>query len=244
VFTDLDGTLTTKGSVAPSTLEALSALKSAGFWVVLVTGRPAGWADCLMNVWPIDAAIFENGAGYYWREGNEIQLCALAARENGPVARGKLLGLFEKVRNEIPHAELATDQAYRLFDFAINHSETRPHLSHAETQRVVEILGQEEGVTPRLSSTHVNYLFGDHTKATGIGALIEHLGKRRSIDSSQICFIGDSLNDEPVFAALPHTVGVANISAVWEQLSSRPKQVTKSHSGKGFEELAYCLLTL
>ncbi len=244
VFTDLDGTLTTEGSVAASTLEALFALKSAGFWVVLVTGRPAGWADCLMNVWPIDAAVFENGAGYYYRKNGKPELCALAAKENGPGERSRLLGLFDEVRREIPHATLASDQAYRAFDFAINHSETAPYLSPAEIDRVIEILSQEKGVVPRRSSTHVNYLFGDHTKASGIDALVEHLGKQRGIDSSQICFIGDSLNDEPVFASLPHTVGVANISEVWDRLLSRPQQVTKSPSGKGFEELAYCLLTL
>lgn len=197
-----------------------------------------------MNLWPIDAAIFENGAGYFWQENGKVDLRALAAGENGPKERNRLLELFYQAQQEIPHLHLAADQPFRLFDFAIDHSEIGPYLTPKEIERVLAILSEEKGVIPRRSSTHVNYLFGDHTKATGIDALVQHIGKHRSIDSSQICFIGDSLNDEPVFASLPHTVGVANISEVWEQLSYRPTQVTKSPSGKGFEELAYCLLTL
>ncbi|HZX41093.1 MAG TPA: HAD hydrolase family protein, partial [Myxococcaceae bacterium] len=45
VFTDVDGTLTTGGRVRASTLAALEGLERAGVPVVLVTGRPAGFAE-------------------------------------------------------------------------------------------------------------------------------------------------------------------------------------------------------
>ena len=62
LFTDLDGTLTTADTLAPATFSALAALAATGLPVVIVTGRPAGWADALARLWPVAAVIAENGA--------------------------------------------------------------------------------------------------------------------------------------------------------------------------------------
>ncbi|HKA90106.1 MAG TPA: HAD hydrolase family protein, partial [Haliangiales bacterium] len=61
VFTDLDGTLTTGGRILPSTYQALAALAVANVSVVVVTGRPAGWGDALLRLWPVAAVVAENG---------------------------------------------------------------------------------------------------------------------------------------------------------------------------------------
>jgi HAD superfamily hydrolase (TIGR01484 family) len=243
VFTDLDGTLTDGGIVQPSTIEALGKLRARGFWVVLVTGRPAGWADCLMRLWPLDAAIFENGAGYYCRRQDQIELVALAGRENASEQRTQLRNAFEQAKGRVPKTRLATDQPFRLFDFAIDHSEQQPHLTASEVEIILQVLRAQPGVVATPSSTHINYLFGNHTKRTGAEAILTTEGASRGIGKSEVVFIGDSLNDEPCFEFFEHCVGVANISSCWHQLSYRPKQITKSHGGKGFEELAYCLLT-
>ena len=58
VFTDLDDTITDHSKVGPQTYECLWKLHTKGLWTVIVSGRPAGWADCLMRLWPIDAMIF------------------------------------------------------------------------------------------------------------------------------------------------------------------------------------------
>ena len=55
-------------------------------------------------------------------------------------------------------------------------------------------------------------------------------------------YAGDSPNDEPMFAAFPMSVGVANISAFAHRLKSKPAYVTSAHSGEGFAELAALLL--
>jgi len=44
VFTDVDGTLTTRGKLTSSTLRAIEWLGAHHVPVVLVSGRPAGWA--------------------------------------------------------------------------------------------------------------------------------------------------------------------------------------------------------
>ena len=58
-----------------------------------------------------------------------------------------------------------------------------------------------------------------------------------------VIYAGDSPNDEPMFAAFPFSVGVANIQAFAHRLKSRPAYITKGHSGDGFAELAEILLT-
>jgi hydroxymethylpyrimidine pyrophosphatase-like HAD family hydrolase len=57
-----------------------------------------------------------------------------------------------------------------------------------------------------------------------------------------VIYAGDSPNDEPMFAAFPLSVGVANIQAFAHRLTSTPAYLANGHSGEGFVELADLLL--
>ncbi len=73
VFTDIDDTLTTHGSITPDALQALADLKAAGLHVIPITGRNIGWCEqfAVGNAatgtapWPLDAMVAENGALAY-----------------------------------------------------------------------------------------------------------------------------------------------------------------------------------
>ena len=65
VLSDIDDTLTTAGRLPASSLAALEALNEAGFIVIPVTGRPAGWCDHIARMWPVHAVVGENGALYF-----------------------------------------------------------------------------------------------------------------------------------------------------------------------------------
>src|SRR3712207_1347005 len=65
VLTDIDDTITTEGMLTASAYAALENLHRAGFIVVPVTGRPAGWCDHIARMWPVDAVVGENGAFYF-----------------------------------------------------------------------------------------------------------------------------------------------------------------------------------
>ena len=54
VFTDIDDTLTTDGAITPDALQALYALKAAGYAVIAITGRPVGWCEPFALDWPVD----------------------------------------------------------------------------------------------------------------------------------------------------------------------------------------------
>jgi hypothetical protein len=57
-------------------------------------------------------------------------------------------------------------------------------------------------------------------------------------------YVGDSPNDEPLFAAFALSVGVANLRPYLPRLKSPPKWITSKPSGEGFVELADKLIAV
>src|ERR1700692_1370530 len=68
VCLDIADTLSTGGKLTAEAYQALWELSSAGFAVVPVTGRPAGWCDHIARFWPVDAVVGENGAFWMWHD--------------------------------------------------------------------------------------------------------------------------------------------------------------------------------
>lgn len=238
VFSDIDDTLTENSLLSSATLKALEDLKAKGLWTVLVSGRPAGWADCIARIFPIDAIIFENGAGVMIKNGEKIETVKLAAESGKKI----LENVFQDLKKEIPHLKLATDQPYRLTDYAIDFNEEPPKLNSKELERVLSRLASEKEITAKLSSIHVNYWHGTHTKVTACQYLLERVGKARGINSSEVVYVGDSPNDEPLFDYFALSVGVANVNQFLSKMKNHPKYICKKNSGLGFQELVSFLL--
>src|SRR5260370_33899240 len=76
VLTDIDETVSTHSRLTAEAYDAMEALKKAGFRVVPVTGRPAGWCDHIARFWPADAGVGENGAFWMWHDAKERRLRA------------------------------------------------------------------------------------------------------------------------------------------------------------------------
>lgn len=243
IFSDFDDTLTHQSLFSSETLNVLERLKEKNFWLVLVSGRPAGWADCLMRILPIDAMVFENGAGVMIKEHNKIKTIRLASDKNIEEERKILQEIFNNLKKEIPHLKLATDQPYRLYDYAIDFIEETPHLSATEIEHCLKVLDKTPGVTAKLSSIHINYWYGEHTKVTACKYLLQTEGKKKGIHIDNVLYSGDSPNDEPLFKFFPESLGVANIKLFWDKLKQHPKYLTTQEGGKGFQEFAQELLT-
>jgi HAD superfamily hydrolase (TIGR01484 family) len=234
VFTDLDDTLTESSRIHATTYEALCRLKDRGLWVAIVSGRPAGWADCLMRLWPLDAMIFENGAGVVTRNGNKLVATSLS--ETPPHEQRQYLEQrFTELKKQIPTLKLSSDQPFRLYDFAIDYAEEPPTLGEPEVKKILAHLAKYPEVTAKLSSIHINYWYGRHTKVTAVKMLLST--RDCGLNRSEVVFAGDSPNDEPLFEFFEHTVGVANVQSFLKQMRFRPKYVTKNPGGRGFREL-------
>ena len=96
----------------------------------------------------------------------------------------------------------------------------------------------------KVSSIHVNGWFGDWDKLAMTRRLFREIC---SIDLDQerdtVAFIGDSPNDEPMFAYFPLSVAVANVRPFLPRLKSPPAYVTSAEAGDGFVEFAAMLLS-
>ncbi|MGK5088983.1 HAD hydrolase family protein, partial [Bdellovibrionota bacterium FG-2] len=117
---DIDETLSTGGKLTAEAFSALWALKNAGFEVIPITGRPAGWCDHIARFWPVDAVVGENGAfTFFMKDGIRRRLDTLDSGLNDELKQ-KLTALSQRILERFPHARWASDQAYREYDLAID----------------------------------------------------------------------------------------------------------------------------
>jgi HAD superfamily hydrolase (TIGR01484 family) len=244
VLADIDDTITSEGSLTAAAYTALERLHRAGFIVMPVTGRPAGWCDHIARMWPVDAVVGENGAFYfrYDRTEKKMRQHFWASAEERRSNRDKLTLIEREVLAEIQGSALASDQAYRVADLAIDFCEDVPTLPESDIDRIVAVF-QRNGAIAKVSSIHVNGWYGDYDKLSMAKiALRDLFGLGWETARNEVMYVGDSPNDEPMFAAFPLSVGVANIHAFANRLKSKPAFITSGHSGDGFVEMAALLL--
>ena len=250
VLTDIDDTLTTDGAITADALQALTALKSAGFQVIAITGRPVGWSAPFAASWPLDAIVAENGA---------VALVATGISTAGekPAALRKLYlqdaatrvanfarmqQVAQRVLREVPGAMLSRDSSGRETDIAVDHSEFS-NLDADKIARTVRIM-QSEGMSATVSSIHVNGWFGSHNKLVGASWIVRELwGRNLAAEMDRWVYVGDSTNDQVMFEAFTQSVGVANITRFASELLHFPIYVTQRDRGAGFAEVAAALLT-
>jgi HAD superfamily hydrolase (TIGR01484 family) len=242
IFTDIDDTLTTDGTITPDALNALTDLKAAGLHVVPITGRPVGWSEPFAHSWPVDAIVAENGAvGLVHKNGQPLLKLYQQDTPTRISNFARMQQVLAKIEQTVPGAQRSQDSAGRETDIAIDHSEFT-QLPQAAIDRVVRIM-QTEGMTATVSSIHINGWFGQHSKLTGARWIVRHLwGRDLDAEMDRWVYVGDSTNDQVMFERFANSVGVANIQRFEAQLTHSPRYITPSERGEGFSELAQHLL--
>src|ERR1035437_7967672 len=244
VFSDIDDTLATDGRLTPQAYCALDDLRRAGLRVILITGRPAGWCDHIARMWPVDAVIGENGAFYYWYDqaAHKLRCRHLLGSAERQTHSAKLAAVRDTIRREVPGCAVPSDQFCRLYDLAIDFCEDVPPLPDVAVKHIVALM-EQAGMTAKVSSIHVNGWFGHYDKLSTAHLLMrERYGLELAAERERCMFVGDSRNHAPMFAYLPHAVGVANIMALADRMSALPAYVTPSRGGAGFAEVATWIL--
>ncbi len=234
VFTDVDDTLTHSGVVEPEAYLALVRARAAGLRVVLVTGRPAGWAEVLASLWPVDAAIAENGGIAYLKRAGRLERIYFASGEPTDDVR-RLAALTDEVLQAFPFARRSDDSALRVTDAAFDIGENQ-HLS-AEQIDAITARCRELGARTTVSSVHAHACFHTADKAQMAARVAERLwGEPVSAVAEQYAFVGDSPNDQAAFAFFTASIGVANVARYVQQLDPPPRYVTVLPNGRGFAE--------
>ncbi len=245
VFFDIDDTFSGGGGqhrITAQAYDALWRLSRAGYKVVPVTGRPAGWCDMIARMWPVTAVVGENGAFYsyldYSKKPAKLVKKYLESNSVRTANAVKLRKLHAAVLKSFPMAKTPSDQHFREFDLAIDYCEDVARWPEARVEKLIAFC-EARGATAKLSSIHVNTWFGRYDKLTCVRRILSQLFQ---IDFPNVVYIGDSPNDEPFFERLPFTVGVANVRGFLGKMQYAPAYITEADAGFGFAEFAERLL--
>jgi len=241
---DLDDTLTEDAELVPVALEALAKSRRAGLRNVLVTGRPASWADALLRILPFEAAVSENGSVVFWkdpqRQGNIQRLYwkdgSYVPQAPSAETQANLFRLRDEVLKKFPGFSLATDQNFRLYDLAFDFAEAvRPALSLAEAQELADHC-ESRGFSAKVSNIHVNVWKGSFNKVEGLRCLVEGVWRRDL--KRNVVYTGDSPNDAPLFGVVDVSVGVANVNDFVKAgvKFTAPRYITRAPFGAGAAE--------
>ncbi len=243
IFFDIDDTFSTHGKITSEAFASLWKLFEAGFILVPVTGRPAGWCDHIARFWPVHAVVGENGAFTMMMVDGKLKTIHTLEPQASEEARAKLLTLRQKVFQSFSEATLASDQDFRWYDLAIDTSEDVAPWSEEKIDSLVSLC-EVHGAVAKVSSIHVNAWFGQYSKSDGMKRAMAELKVHCDIDlkMNEIVFLGDSPNDEPLFAATEKSIGVANLKRSLHRLKKLPSAITHAESGEGFSEAVTHLL--
>ncbi len=265
VFTDIDDTLTTHGSITPDALQALADLKAAGLHIIPITGRPVGWAEPLAARLPVDAIVVENGAVALQMAESDV-FSADSAKNTSQIGiqpaylfprvllklyqqdaatradnLSRMAHIAQQVLAQVPGAALSRDHAGRETDLAFDYHEFED-LPPATVQAILAVLKQA-GMHTTVSSIHIHGCFDQFDKWRGAQWIVRELFKRDlTSELDKWVFVGDSGNDQAMFQHCTHSVGVANIRRFESQLTHLPRYIAPYERGAGFAEVVKILL--
>ncbi len=244
VLTDIDDTITLDGKLPAIAYSALERLQENGFVVIPVTGRPAGWCDHIARMWPVNAIVGENGAFSfrYDHAARKMHRVYTQPAEERRANQMKLNAIATTVLRNFPGTAIASDQAYREIDVAIDFCEDVPALS-LSTAKLIAREFELEGAVAKVSSIHVNAWFGKHDKlSTSLSLLAQAFDCDSENAKQQVIYLGDSPNDEPMFKYFPNAVGVANVQPFLANMQFPPVYLTQGKGGIGFAEVVEILV--
>jgi len=234
---DIDDTVTRQGVLEPDAYAAMHRLRSAGFELVAVTGRPLGWTDVIARLWPVRVAVGENGAGWAWvdRAGaHEGYFCSEAERAEQAIL---LDAIRRAAHTSMPHVKTTNDDRHRRCDLAFDVGES-VSLPRSEIDALVRLI-ERMGARSSVSTIHAHAVPGSWDKAAGVEhALRDVLGIDLGSEIERWVFVGDSGNDAAAFERFPKSVGVANVREHLSRLPVPPRYVTDGERGRGFAQLA------
>ena len=239
---DIDDTVTADGRLPATSLQAMEQLEQAQIAVVPVTGRPAGWCDHIARMWPVAAVVGENGALWYAYDRKKRRMRSAYAKNAAARSadRRRLDELGERILAQVPGCALASDQFCRIADLAVDFCEDVPALPQSSIDQILALFS-EAGANAKASSIHVNGWFGDYDKLSMARSCLAEVARLDiDADNARCAYIGDSPNDQPMFAHFTHSVGVANVADF--KLQHPPRWITRARAAAGFTELAAALL--
>ncbi len=239
LFSDFDGTMTTDGLLEAGTCALLEKLCESGIPVLVVTGRPAGWAQAIATMFPVRGAVAENGGVTFVKRDGLLRKSYGLPVADLPGWRRRMQAAADQVVAQVPGARISADSSYREVDLAIDWNEEAALPVQTADSIAAQLRGQ--GFAATRSSVHINFGPPVFDKLSACKSIVQELFGETT-DLSPYVFVGDSLNDASMFRGFERSVGVQNVMEVWGELESRPAFVTAAAQGAGWRELARHIL--
>jgi hydroxymethylpyrimidine pyrophosphatase-like HAD family hydrolase len=234
--------MTTGERIEAATYESLERLGQAGVPIIMVTGRPAGFGHAFMKMTPVLACVAENGGVMFVREGRKVVKSYGVPPASLPEWKRRMNDIAVEVMHKVPGARLSSDSKYREVDLAIDWNE-EISLTREDAELCVQLI-QKAGFAAVRSSVHVNFGPPHFDKLSACRIVVRKVLGGDTDDLAPYVYVGDALNDAPMFQGFPTSVGVANIKAWWDELAHKPAFITERAEGPGLRELVEHLLTL
>jgi HAD superfamily hydrolase (TIGR01484 family) len=242
LFTDVDGTMTTGDRIEASTYEALERLGESGVPVIMVTGRSSGFGHAAMKMTPVPVVVSENGGVTFIRDGKKLHKLYGVPQASLPEWRRRMNDIAVDVMSKVPGTRLSSDSKYREVDLAIDWNEEVSIPVEAADLMVQSI--RKAGMTASRSSVHINFGPPHFDKLSACMTVVRQVLGGDANDLSPYVFVGDALNDAPMFGGFPTSVGVANIKQWWNELDFKPAFLTERAEGAGLREVIAHVMTL
>jgi len=237
---DLDDTLLDHGKLTEAAYSALFRLVEAGLSLYGVTGRPAGWADVLTRLFPVQAVVAENGAISCLRRGSRVVMVDSVDSATRNVRDARLADLLPLFRAEFPELVPADDVRARISDRTFDIGEHEHVAKHRVDQACAWLAAA--GARVFTSSVHLHVTFDLADKASGAIRLLSH---DSGLDPTAVrlayAYLGDSENDASCFAAFAVSIGVRNLRG---RPTLLPRYRTTQVMGAGVVEAAEAILRL
>jgi hypothetical protein len=199
----------------------------------------------MARVWPVNGIVGENGAFYFFYDIQQKKMIRRywKSEKERAADRRKLEKIKHEALKKIPGCRVASDQAYREADLAIDFCEDVPPIPMEDVEEIVRCFTRA-GARAKISSIHVNGWFGDYDKLAMTRMFFKEVfGKELDRVKEQAIFIGDSPNDAPMFGFFPNSVGVANLLRFKNKIEPKPAWIMKNEGGYGFAEMVNILLS-
>ena len=176
------------------------------------------------------------------RKGKKLEKIYGVPPASLPEWRRRMNDIVAEVTAKVPGARLSSDSKYREVDLAIDWNE-EVSLGSEAADTIVSMI-RKSGLTASRSSVHVNFGPPHFDKLSACMTVVRQVLGGDANDLSQYVYVGDALNDAPMFGGFPSSVGVANIKQWWDQLDFKPAFLSELPEGAGLREVISHIMSL
>jgi len=193
----------------------------------------------MARMWPVSSVIGENGGLFFQRDGDDHGLTRIFWHDDKDdrASANRLDAIRAMVLEQLPTAELADDQPFRLTSLAF----ALPQDPNKRAAIVTAL--RAAGADVSVNNLWILGWIGGYDKlAMTRRIMADQYEVDVEAERDAILYVGDSTNDAPMFRFFRHTVGVSTVVQFLPEIPVPPAWITIGPGGDGFVEAANAVI--